>query len=108
MSYESKSKWIEGIALMSLAVFMVCSIAIYVADTKLIKEKKQPKPFREINSTSNEVHIVKLAFDTGYRACLENVLDGYILYKDDPETFENFLHAQVDMAVKPNLGLEEK
>jgi len=106
MSYEGKMKKTETVALICVVTFIGALFGSLVLNPH--KEvKKTPKPLREITSTvSNEVNIIKLSFDTGYRACLENVLDGYILYGDSEE-FENFLHAQVDMAVKPNLGLEQ-
>ena len=95
-------KEIFHIAIISLLVFLVCMLI------QNPFSHKEPKPAREL--TLSNVEMLKLAFDTGYRACLENVLDGYIMY-GETEEFENFLHTQVDMAVKPNLGtynLEEE
>ena len=56
--------------------------AIFIISNYFIQEPKR-KALKEMRNKTNEVHIIKLAFDTGYKACLLDVIEVAIDSNDE-------------------------
>ena len=92
--------------LIALVAGIIGGALLNQQDNKPTQEQsaKTPKGYRQTHA-SNEVAMIKLAFDTGYRACLCDVLDMALEAegKNDTEDYTkllNFLHAKAEKVTK--------
>ena len=89
-----------GITIVGIAFYTLCTWFPYTEQ----EPTKTPKGLRKIHA-SNEVAMMKLAFDTGYKACLWDVIDiaSEGQGKSDTEDYNallEFLHKKTDEVCK--------